>query len=73
MIDINLPIRNNKTLEFLLNKVNESVELNALWKASNITAIDRLGFSDHGPVHIRIVTNIALKLLRTLIKKGSNC
>ncbi|MEM0160679.1 MAG: HD domain-containing protein [Thermoplasmata archaeon] len=70
MIDINLPIRNNKTLEILLKEVNESIELNTLWKASNITAIDRLGFSDHGPVHIRIVTNIALKLLRILIKKG---
>lgn len=70
MININVPIQNNKTLEFFLNKVNNSAELNTLWKASNITAIDRLGYSDHGPVHIKIVTNIALKLLRILIKRG---
>jgi hypothetical protein len=70
MTKINVPTQNNKTLELFLNKVNNSIELNTLWKASNIIAIDRLGYSDHGPVHIKIVANIALKLLRTLIKKG---
>jgi metal-dependent HD superfamily phosphatase/phosphodiesterase len=31
-------------------------------------AIDRLGFTDHGPTHVKIVSNLALKLLRILIK-----
>jgi metal-dependent HD superfamily phosphatase/phosphodiesterase len=33
-------------------------------------AIDRMGYSDHGPVHIKIVANSALKILRILIEKG---
>jgi metal-dependent HD superfamily phosphatase/phosphodiesterase len=32
-------------------------------------AIDRLGFTDHGPTHVRIVANSALKLLRILIDR----
>ena len=36
-------------------------------ECSNIVAIDRLGFTDHGPTHVAIVSNIALKLLRNLI------
>jgi len=31
-------------------------------------AIDRLGYTDHGPTHVKIVSNLALKLLRILIK-----
>jgi metal-dependent HD superfamily phosphatase/phosphodiesterase len=30
-------------------------------------AIDRLGYTDHGPTHVRIVANSALKILRILI------
>ncbi len=40
----------------------------ALWKIININAIDRLGMSDHGPVHVQIVANIALRLTRILTK-----
>lgn len=31
-------------------------------------AIDRLGYTDHGPTHVRIVANSALKILRMLVK-----
>ncbi len=34
----------------------------------NINAIDRLGMTDHGPVHFQIVANIALRLARILMK-----
>jgi metal-dependent HD superfamily phosphatase/phosphodiesterase len=33
-------------------------------------AIDRMGYTDHGPIHVKIVTNSALRILRILIKKG---
>jgi metal-dependent HD superfamily phosphatase/phosphodiesterase len=36
----------------------------------NINAVNRLGMSDHGPVHFQIVSNIALKLLRQLVESG---
>lgn len=31
-------------------------------------SIDRMGYSDHGPTHAKIVANLALKLLRILVK-----
>lgn len=64
---LRLPIRGNETLERLVERIDESVALDALWTSSNVTAIDRMQINDHGPVHIRIMTNIALKLLRLLV------
>jgi metal-dependent HD superfamily phosphatase/phosphodiesterase len=32
-------------------------------------AIERMGYTDHGPTHVKIVANLALKLLRILIDK----
>lgn len=32
-------------------------------------AIDRMGYTDHGPTHVKIVANSALKLLRILIER----
>jgi len=42
----------------------------AFLESGNIIAIDRLGYNDHGPTHVAIVANIALKLLRNLIQGG---
>jgi len=33
-------------------------------------AIDRMGYTDHGPTHVKIVANSALQLLRILVKRG---
>ena len=63
---LNLPVRGNAKLQQLLERINASETLQAYWEASNITAIGRLRINDHGPVHIKIMTNIALKLLRLL-------
>jgi len=65
---LRVPIRGNDTLGRVVEQLDASAELAALWVASNITAIDRMRINDHGPVHIRIMTNIALKLLRLLAK-----
>ncbi len=63
---VRLPTRRNAVLQEVMNRVNADEELYALWTAVNINAVDRLGMSDHGPVHVHIVANMALKLLRLL-------
>jgi uncharacterized protein len=65
-----VPHRHNPKLETVLNWVNGSDELYAYWVAANATAIERLGMSDHGPVHVKIVMNIAVRLLRLLMDGG---
>ena len=32
-------------------------------------AIERMGYTDHGPTHVKIVANLALKLLRILVER----
>jgi len=66
----NLPARGNKKLERVAERIRGSERLTALWRCSNVNSIDRLGFNDHGPVHVAIVANAALKLLRTLVDGG---
>ena len=67
---LNIPIRGNARLEQVIGCVDASERLATLWSASNVTAIDRMHINDHGPVHIKIVTNIAIKLLRLLVAGG---
>ena len=69
-MEFSVPIENNDKLREVVKRINEDVELQTLWKASNIIAIDRLGFNDHGPVHVQIVVNLALTMLRILVSKG---
>jgi len=67
---IRLPARHNPTLQRVLERINSDSELHALWHAQNVNAVDRLGMNDHGPVHMQIVANIALRLLRLLVENG---
>jgi metal-dependent HD superfamily phosphatase/phosphodiesterase len=53
----------------MLNFIDSDIELHTLWKCANVTAIDRMGYSDHGPTHVKLVANRAIKLLRILISK----
>ncbi|MFH2012910.1 MAG: HD domain-containing protein [Pseudomonadota bacterium] len=66
----NVPLRNNKKLQALIKSINSDQELFQIWKCANVNAVDRLGISDHGEVHIRIVANAALRIIRLLIKGG---
>ena len=68
--EIRLPARRNPRLAEIVQRANQSDELYALWVATNVNAVDRLGMSDHGPVHVQIVTNSALRLLRLLVDAG---
>jgi uncharacterized protein len=67
---IRLPLRGNQMLTRVMRRVNDDVELHTLWRCANINAVDRSGISDHGRVHIQIVSNIALKLARLLFSRG---
>lgn len=67
---IRVPCRHNPVLAEVLRRVNEDVQLRTLWKCANVNAVDRLGISDHGRVHVQIVANIGLKMLRLLVDSG---
>jgi metal-dependent HD superfamily phosphatase/phosphodiesterase len=67
---INLPVRGNRKLRKLLERVNGDRQVKAWWHASNVNAVVRMEINDHSWVHIQIVANIALKLLRQLAKHG---
>lgn len=69
-INIRVPARHNPKLMQIIQRVNADEELYALWQVMNTNAVERLGMSDHGPVHFQIVANIGLKLLRLLLERG---
>ena len=63
---IRIPARHNPRLQQIIDRINGDEELYTLWQVMNVNAVQRLGMSDHGPVHFQIVANIALRLLRLL-------
>jgi metal-dependent HD superfamily phosphatase/phosphodiesterase len=65
-----VPDRHNPKLQRLMELINEDDELYCYWVAANVTAIERLGMTDHGPVHVKIVMNIAVRMLRLLEEAG---
>src|SRR5216110_4138452 len=67
---INVPVRGNRKLRTLIERVNADKQLKGWWHVANVNASARLEINDHSWVHVQIVTNIALKLLRQLTKHG---
>jgi uncharacterized protein len=67
---INVPVRGNRKLRRILERVNADTQLKAWWHVANVNAVARMQINDHSWVHIQIVSNIALKLLRQLTKHG---
>jgi metal-dependent HD superfamily phosphatase/phosphodiesterase len=65
-----VPMEGNETLAKVVERIEADAEVRTLWRASNITAIERLGYNDHGPTHIRIVSRTSLKMLRLLVEAG---
>jgi uncharacterized protein len=65
---IRVPPRANKKLRTLVDRVNADAQLKAWWHVANVNAVKRLQINDHSWVHIQIVANLALKLLRQLAK-----
>ena len=54
-------------LRRVINEIRKDTRLWTFWKCANVMAIDRMGYTDHGPTHVKIVANSALKILRILI------
>jgi uncharacterized protein len=69
-MNLRVPARGNRKLRRLLERVNDDGQLKAWWHVSNVNAVLRLQINDHSWVHVQIVSNIALKLLRLLVKHG---
>ena len=70
LLPLNLPARHNEKLQRLSSRIDRDMELHTLWHCANVNAVERSGITDHGEVHIKIVANIALKLVRLLIEAG---
>jgi uncharacterized protein len=66
---IRAPTRGNRKLEALLEAANSDSQLKAWWHTQHVTA-NRLGMSDHSWVHVQIVVNIGLRLVRLLHRRG---
>jgi uncharacterized protein len=66
---VRAPTRGNRRLEALFEAVNADEQVRAWWHMAQVNS-ERLGMSDHSWVHVQIVLNIALRLLRLLVKAG---
>ncbi|MBI5159607.1 HD domain-containing protein [Candidatus Micrarchaeota archaeon] len=69
-MEFNVPVKENYLLEKIRKRIGDSVRLQAFWRVSNVNSIERMKYNDHGPVHVKITANIALKMLRLLHEKG---
>jgi len=68
-LEINVPSAAGDKLARFIELVNADDDVYAQWIASNVNAMERMGMTDHGPVHVKIVMNIALKILRLLVER----
>lgn len=69
-IKINVPVNGNALLEKILERINSNREIKTLWRVMNVNAIERLGYTDHGPTHFNFVANYGLQIARILNKNG---
>jgi len=66
---LGVPTRGNRKLERLVERVSKDQQVLAWWHMQQIGS-ERLGMSDHSWVHIQIVANIALRMLRLADRAG---
>ncbi|MDQ3572292.1 MAG: HD domain-containing protein [Actinomycetota bacterium] len=66
---VKVPTRGNRKLDAFIAGVNADHEVRGWWHMAQVNS-ERLGMSDHSWVHVQIVLNIALRLLRLLVKAG---
>ncbi len=67
---IRVPVRANRKLRTIIERTNKDLQVKGWWHVANVNAVARMKINDHSWVHVQIVTNIALKLLRQLTKHG---
>jgi hypothetical protein len=66
---VHAPTRGNRKLESFIEAVNDDEKVRAWWYMAQLTS-ERLDMSDHSWVHVQVVLNIALRLVRLLAKAG---
>jgi uncharacterized protein len=66
---VHAPTRGNRKLQHFLEAVNADEKVRAWWYMAQLQS-ERLGMSDHSWVHVQVVLNISLRLLRLLVKGG---
>jgi metal-dependent HD superfamily phosphatase/phosphodiesterase len=66
---VHAPTRGNRKLEKFIDAVNDDERVRAWWYMAQVQS-QRLEMSDHSWVHVQVVLNIALRLLRLLAKGG---
>ena len=67
---VRAPTRGNRKLESFLEAVNSDEQVRAWWYMAQVQS-ERLGMSDHSWVHVQIVLNVALRILRLLAKSDA--
>lgn len=66
---VHAPTRGNRKLEKFLEAVNSDERVRTWWYMAQLNST-RLKMSDHSWVHVQVVLNISLRLLRLLAKAG---
>jgi len=51
------------------NLLQEDIEIQSYLRMSNIMAVKRLGYNDHGPVHAKIIAGSAMEIFRLLMTR----
>ncbi|MEB3859812.1 MAG: HD domain-containing protein [Desulfurococcales archaeon] len=57
-------------LKSVWDRLSKDEEVETLLNMSNVMAVERLLYNDHGPVHARIVTGSALEIFDILLESG---
>jgi metal-dependent HD superfamily phosphatase/phosphodiesterase len=68
-VRFNVPTRGNRRLERFVKHASADPQIRAWWHLQQVGS-ERLGMSDHSWVHIQIVANIALRMLRLAYRSG---
>ena len=68
-VRFNVPTRGNRKLERFVDAAAADPQVRAWWHLQQVGS-ERLGMSDHSWVHIQIVANIALRMLRIAYRSG---
>ena len=68
-VRFNVPTRGNRRLEKFVERAAADPQVRAWWHLQQVGS-ERLGMSDHSWVHIQIVANIALRMLRLAHRAG---
>ncbi|MEM1583884.1 MAG: HD domain-containing protein [Nitrososphaerota archaeon] len=63
-------VKSYPILEKAFTILEESVEVQSYLLMANVTAVQRLMYNDHGPVHSRIVAGSALEIMDILLENG---